>query len=61
MVKFPADLAGRAVKFKSDVVNSSIPLLWSRPSMAKAGVVLDLPNDKAEILGTWVDLDLTSV
>ena len=24
-------------------------------------MVLDLPNDKAEILGTWVDLNLTSV
>ena len=60
-MKFPAELAGKEVVFKSHVVNSSIPLLWSRPSMAKAGVVLDLPNDKADILGTWVDLNLTSV
>ena len=60
MVKFPAELAGKEVVFKSHVVNSSIPLLWSRPSMAKAGVVLDLPNDKAEILSTLVIMLKTS-
>ena len=29
--------------------------------MARAGTVLDLPKDKAKILGVWVDLDLTDV
>lgn len=29
--------------------------------MAKAGTVLDLPNDKAKILGEWVNLNLTSI
>ena len=29
--------------------------------MAKAGTLLDLPNDKAQIYGTWTDLALTSV
>ena len=28
--------------------------------MAKAGVLLDLPGDKAKVLGTWVDLEMTS-
>ena len=28
--------------------------------MAKAGVILDLPGDKAKVLGTWVDLEVTS-
>ena len=59
-VTFPAQLAGRRITFKCHVVNSGIPLLWSKPSMTKAGVVLDLPNDKAKILGLWVDLDLTT-
>jgi hypothetical protein len=58
-VEFPAMLAGRKVTMKCHVVNSSIPLLWSRAGMAKAGVMLDLPNDRAKILGNWVDLDLT--
>ena len=61
LVVFPARLAGKDVMFKSHVVNSDIPLLWSRPSMAKAGVVLDLPQDKAKIFGQWTDLNMTSV
>ena len=61
LVVFPATLAGRDVKFRSHVVSSDIPLLWSRPSMAKAGTVLDLPQDKAKILGEWIDLNRTSV
>ena len=28
--------------------------------MVKAGVLLDLPGEKAQILGSWVDLELTS-
>ena len=54
-------MAGKNVTFESYVVNSGIPLLWSRPSMAKAGVILDLPQDRAQIFGEWIDLDLTSV
>ena len=59
-VRFPAVLAGKAVMIQTHVVKSSIPLLWSRTSMAKAGVLLDLPGAKAQILGSWVDLELTS-
>ena len=61
LCKFLAMLAGKRVVFKSHVVRSCIPLLWSRPSMARAGTILDLPNDRANILGTWVNLNLTSV
>ena len=49
LVTFPANLVGKKVLFKSHVVSSNIPLLWSRPSMAKAGTILDLPQDKAQI------------
>ena len=61
LVKFPGRLAGRDVMFSSHVVQSNIPLLWSRPAMARAGTVLDLPKDRAKILGVWVDLELTDV
>ena len=61
MVIFPATLAGKDVRFQSHVVSSDIPLLWSRPSMAKAGTVLDLPQDRAKILGEWIELNKTSV
>ena len=58
-VKFPGRLAGEKVFFTCYVVNSSIPMLWSKPSMVKAQVVMDLPEDKAKIL-RWVNLDLTT-
>ena len=58
LVKFPGRLAGKDVMFSSHVVRSNIPLLWSRPAMARAGTVLDLTKDRAKILGVWVDLDL---
>ena len=61
LVTFPANLVGKKVFFRSHVVTSNIPLLWSRPSMAKAGTLLDLPNDRAQIYGIWTDLALTSV
>ena len=59
-VTFPAVLAGKCVMIKSHVVKSKIPLLWSKPSMTKAGVLLDLPGDRAKILGVWVELEVTS-
>ena len=46
---------------ESHVVKSRIPLLWSCPSMKKAGTVLDLPEDKAKIFDQWVSLNLTTV
>ena len=58
LVKFPGRLAGKDVMFSSHVVRSNIPLLWSRPAMARAGTVLDLTKDRAKILGVWVNLDL---
>ena len=61
LIRLPARVAGRDIMFECHVVKSGIPLLWSRPSMAKAGVVLDLPQDRAKIFDTWIDLDLTSV
>ena len=59
-VRFPGMLAGMKVPFRCYMVNSVIPMLWSKPSMVKAKVVMNLPEDKAQILGTWVDLDLTT-
>ena len=60
-VKFPGKLAGKDVMFKSHMVKSNIPLLWSRPVMSRARTVLDLANNRAKILGVWVDRNLTAV
>ena len=57
VVKFPATIAGRLVSMESHIIKSRIPLLWSRPSMKKAGTVIDLNKDKAKICGQWVNLN----
>ena len=54
--------AGREGRmFKTQVVKSKIPLLWSRPAMSRAGTILDLTRNQANILGVWVNLNLTAV
>ena len=59
--KFPGKLAGKDVVFLTHMVKGNIPLLWSRPPMSRAGTILDLTCNRAEILGVWVDLNLTAV
>ena len=39
----------------------SSSLLLSRPALAKMGMVLNLPEDKAKILGKLVNLELTTI
>ena len=56
----PAFLAGRPVNISTDVVDSDIPLLLSKPAMKKAGVKIDTVTDTAEVLGLTVNLDCTS-
>ena len=46
--------------FKSHVVKSNLPLLWSRAAMSRAGTILDLPRNRAKILGVWVNLNMTA-
>ena len=59
-VKIPVTLVGKKVFIMTDVVDSGLPLLFSKPSMKKAGVKLDLENDTAIILGKTVKLNCTS-
>jgi len=56
----PATLAGNKVFIKTDVVESHIPLLLSLDAMKKASVVLHTKEDKAEVMGNMVNLNLTS-
>lgn len=56
----PANLAGKQVKIKTDVVESDIPMLLSRSAMKDAQIKLDLVNDTAEIFGEDVTLNFTS-
>ena len=59
-VTFPCEIAGVKCRITSDVVDSDIPLLLSKPSMKAAKVTLDFENDKASILGQNIDLQCTS-
>ena len=59
-VQIPAEVAGIKQMIEMDVVESSIPLLWSLKDMKKAKVKLDLANDTAEIYGNLVNLNYTS-
>ena len=56
----PAEIAGKEVRIKTDVVQSDIPLLLSRKSMKTAGVKMDLENEPATIFGKEVTLNLTA-
>ena len=59
-VKFPAVIGSHKVMIESCIVKNEIPLLLSRGSMKKAGVVLNFGNDTARILNDTVELVSTS-
>jgi hypothetical protein len=49
--ELPVCMVGKQVRVKTDVVESDIPLLFSRSAMKKAGVKMDLENDTAVNMG----------
>ena len=59
VVKFPGRLANRKIMFTSHIVDSEIPMLWSRTGMVNAGVVLHMSGEGDWIFTTWVNLKLT--
>lgn len=59
-VKFPVNIVGEKAYVTADVVNSSIPLLFSKKSMKKARMKLDMEKDVAIIHGKVVELGCTS-
>ena len=50
-VTIPCVLAGKVLVIKADVVDCTIPLLLSRHSMKKAGMVIDKQNDSISLFG----------
>ena len=56
----PAEIAGKEVRIKTDVVQSDIPLLLPQKSMKTAGVKMDLENDTATIFRKEITLNLTA-
>ena len=58
-VKFPVNILGNRASVTSDVVDCSIPLLFSKKAMKRAQMKLDLENDTAIIHGKTVKLKCT--
>lgn len=56
----PCQLAGKHVKIRTDVVESNIPLLFSKESMKKAEMKINLVDDSAFVFGREVQLESTS-
>lgn len=59
-VKIPVNIIGDKAYVAADVVDCCIPLLFSKKSMKKAQMKLDLENDTAVIHGKRVKLKCTS-
>ena len=60
-ITFPCGIAGKSVKIKADVVECNIPLLLSRTSMKKSGMVLDLNKDCVTVFNKSVALGTTNL
>ena len=56
----PVKMGQKRCNIQTEVVDADIPLLLSKESLQKAGTVLDLKNDTAEMFGKPIQLDLTS-
>ena len=56
----PAKIGDTRCSIQTEVVPAEIPLLLSKESLQKAGTVLDLKHDKAEMFDKQVPLELTS-
>ena len=59
-VIFPCVLAEKVVTISADVAECTIPLLFSRSSMKKAGMVIDFGDDTLPLFGKTVELVLLS-
>ena len=56
----PVEIAGRKCKIEMEVVKENIPLLLSKSSLKKLDALIDIKNDRAQILGKDIDLKQTS-
>ena len=56
----PCQLAGKSINIRTDVVKSDIPLLFSKDSMKKAQMKIDLVNDDVSIFGKNIKMLTTS-
>ena len=58
-VIIPCQISTNSCRIATEVVDSDIPLLMGKPSLKKAGVVLDLINDEALFFGKKINLEVS--
>ena len=56
----PAKIADTSCNIETEIVNVDLPLLLSKTSLKRAGTILNLQNDKAEMFQKPVQLNFTS-
>ena len=54
--EFPANINGKQVTIRTDIVEANVPLLLSRESLKNAEMKIDFKNDKAELFGSPIEL-----
>ena len=59
-IEIPCLIGGRHSSIKTEVVESDIPLLLSKPDMKRLGFKINMVNDTLEVNGRSIDLDTTS-
>ena len=59
-VTFPANIGGENINIQADILNSDIPLLFSRSSMKKAKMKINFQNDTINAFGQNIPLVTTS-
>ena len=57
MYSIPCSLHGKNILLQVDVITSDIPCLISKPTMKKAGGVINLVNDTIELFGQTIKMD----
>ena len=59
-MEIPCVIGGLRTTMKTEVVESDIPLLLSKPDMKRMGFKLNMANDTLEVNGKYIELDTTS-
>ena len=60
-VIFPCIIANKKLMIRADVISCNIPLLLSKSSMKRAGMVLNLTNDTVRVFDEVIGLKSTSI
>ena len=60
IMEIPCSIGGLHTTIKTEVVDTDIPLLLSKPDMKRLGFKINLANDTLEINGRNIELDTTS-